>query len=103
MAEGRQTLDGGIELLGWVVADEIRSFVSAKRGELTVIELRDPSRLAQSTTLFLEGPAGSLAQVKPGRRVLLRVDALRPGRGRGELTAVVEREAVESAFAGAAS
>jgi hypothetical protein len=86
--------------LSWLLAAPARSFTSKTTGtSKTVIELRDPQRLAQSLTVFLDGEAGpKLEAVPPRSLITLHVEEVRSGRGRGELIASVERAAVEAAF-----
>ncbi|WP_146175225.1 hypothetical protein [Paraconexibacter algicola] len=89
---------GGFHL-AWLLADDVRTIRTKDGIERTVVELRDPRRLSQSVVLWLDGPADSLASAVPGTLVQLHVDAVRPGRGRGELIGQVDRSAVEAALA----
>jgi hypothetical protein len=97
---------GGLTV-SWFLASPARSFTSKASGaRRTVIELRDPQRLSQSLTVFLDGEVGPVLQGVPARSVVtLHVEEVRSGRGRGELIATVARPAVEAAFqrAGSAS
>lgn len=89
---------GGIVFAHWVLGDDVRTINTKAGTEKTVLSLRDPRRLADSVTVWLDGPAGDLADAQPGEAVTLHVAAVRPGRERGELVADVTREAVEAAF-----
>lgn len=91
------TTAGGVHI-AWLLADEPRT-VTTKNGERTVMELRDPRRLSQSLVLWLDGPAGALAEVPPGQLVQLQLESVRGGRSRGELVGNVRRESVEAAIA----
>lgn len=97
--EKQMQTQGGVIVM-WLLAAPVRSFKSKSSGETkTVVELRDPIRLSNSLTVFLDGDAGELEKVAPRSMITLRVDEVRPGRGRGELIGSVSREAVEAAFA----
>jgi hypothetical protein len=85
-------------LITWILADTPRSITTRDGSEKTIIELRDPTRLAQSITVWLDGSAGVLADVQPGAAISLHVPMLRAGKARGELVASVDRAAVERAF-----
>jgi hypothetical protein len=87
--------------VSWLLADDPRTVRTQQGEERTVIELRDPRRLANAIVIWLDGPAGALAQVPAGTPIHIHLDALRAGKNRGSLIATVSREAVEAA-AGAA-
>jgi hypothetical protein len=90
---------GGVHV-EWIVSQPAREYTSKADGATrTVVELRDPSRLGNSITLFLDGPAGDLAKVAANATVRLRLEEVRPGRGRGELVGSANREDVDAAFA----
>lgn len=91
---------GGLTVHNWLLATQPREFNSKKTGELmTVAELRDPARLSNSLVLFLDGPAGRLASGAASTAVTVRLDEVRGGRNRGELTGRVSRESLEAAVA----
>lgn len=89
---------GGLSLV-WLLADDPRA-VQTKAGKtMTVVELRDPTRLANSLVLWVEGAvSGVFEQVPPRTPIALHVPSVRSGRGRGELIASVSRESLEAAF-----
>jgi hypothetical protein len=90
---------GGIIVHKWLVASPPREFAVKATGEpMTIVELRNSRRLSDSLALFVEGPAGRLAAVEPSRVVAVHLDSVQGGRGRGELTARVDRDAIEAAL-----
>jgi hypothetical protein len=89
---------GGL-LVEWVLADDPSTFTTKKGNVMTVIELRDPTRLGKSLVIWLEGDGEAFAGVARNSLITLRVDAVRSGDKRGELLADVTREAVEASFA----
>lgn len=95
----KQPVVGGLTLT-WYLADQPRTVQTKAGKEMTVLELRDPRRLANSLILWLDGPAtGVLEQVPPNTLVSLHVESVRSGRARGELIGqVASREVVEAAF-----
>jgi hypothetical protein len=94
---------GGV-FVAWILSQPVRSYESKKDGQpKTVVELRDPARLGNSITVFLDGEAGPLAHTSTNALVKVRFDEVRPGQGRGELVGTVERAVLEAACAKAAS
>lgn len=88
---------GGLSVT-WYLGDEPNTFTN-KAGEVkTVVELRDPARLANSITIWLDGDGSKLAGVVPGTLVSIHLTSVRSGRGRSELVANVEPATVEEAF-----
>jgi hypothetical protein len=88
---------GGMTI-AWLLGDEPKA-ITTKTGDVrTVIELRDPKRLSNSITIWLDGDAKAFELVSPGVAIALHVEGLRAGKGRGELVATVERAVVEEAF-----
>jgi hypothetical protein len=83
----------------WVLGDDPRAITTKNGDRRTVIELRDPARLSNSMVLWVDGEADAFAGVQPGTAIALHVRGVRSGRGRGELVADVDREAVIAAFA----
>jgi hypothetical protein len=90
---------GGVTFNSWVLAGSPREFTSKSTGTaMTLVELRDPERLGNSLVLFADGPLGKLAAVRPSTPVTLRVDEVRGGRHRGELSGSVARVVLEAAL-----
>jgi hypothetical protein len=90
---------GGVTVNGWLLSAPPREFVSKRSGQpMTLVELRDPQRLGNSLVIFLDGEAGVLSSAVPPRPVTLTLDELSGGRGRGELTGRVGREALVAAL-----
>lgn len=90
---------GGFSL-SWLLAGPVRSYTSKATGQRrTLVELCDPNRLKRSITIFLDGEAGPKLETMPPRSLItLHVEELKPGSGRDEFIATVERAAVEAAF-----
>lgn len=94
---------GGLSLT-WYLADEPRAITTKDGKDMTVLELRDPRRLANSLVIWLDGlMSPPLQQVLPNTLISVHVESVRSGRARGELVARASREAVEAAFARAAA
>lgn len=84
----------------WELGTPVQSFTAKSGKTWTVVELRNPHDLRQYVSIWLEGEAGDVLQSVPARTLLaLRVDGIRAGRERGELSATASRAAVEAAFA----
>jgi hypothetical protein len=89
---------GGL-VVSWVLGQPVRGYVSKKTSTPgTIVELRDPARLGNSLTVFLDGEPGALASIAPNTLVTLRLESVSAGRRYGELTGRASRVAVEAAF-----
>jgi len=88
---------GGL-VISWYLGDDPNT-IKTKAGDVrTVIDLRDPSRLSRSISIWLDGDGQILEGVKPGTVITLHVESVRSGAGRNELVAEVDRAQVEAAF-----
>jgi len=94
---GTATINGGVSFT-WLLADEPRTITTKAGEKRTVLEFRDPRKLASSLVIWLDGEADSLPTVSPGLPVNLHVESVRGGRSRGELVATVSREVVSAAL-----
>lgn len=88
---------GGLAV-SWYLGDD-PSTIKTKAGDVrTVIDLRDPTRLSRSISIWLDGDGKALEAVKPGAVITLHLESVRSGSGRNELVAEVDRAQVEAAF-----
>lgn len=88
---------GGLAI-SWYLGDDPNT-IKTKTGDVrTVIELRDPSRLSRSISIWLDGEGSAFEGVRPGAVISLHLESVRSGRGRSELVAEVDRSQVENAF-----
>lgn len=88
---------GGLAI-SWYLGDDPKT-ITTKNGDVrTIIELRDPMRLARSISIWMDGDDEALQGVRPGAVISLHLSSARSGQGRNELVAEVERPSVEAAF-----
>jgi hypothetical protein len=90
---------GGVAF-SWELGSPVEAFTAKNGKRWTVVELRNPQNLKQYLSIWLEGDAGPVLEAVPARTLItLRVDGVRAGKDRGELSATMTRTAVEAAFA----
>lgn len=88
---------GGL-VVSWYLGDDPNT-ITTKTGDVkTIVDLRDPTRLSRSITIWLDGDGAALEGVKPGAVITLHLESIRSGSGRNELAAEVDRPQVEAAF-----